>query len=134
MPGYLDQIKQMYPSDTDQRVVDLGSALRHTDYEINEFNEIRSALLSRLRTGQVWLTNQHRRWQASDTTAADNAEFSRVWNGWWELDRRLRADHGFQSCINKPNGICPEGFPCQGCVDVPVPSVVARLELAEVGE
>ena len=89
----------------------------------------RSALLDRLRTGQAWLLDQHQRWQNDDTTAATDAEFSRVWNGWWELDDRLRAEHGFQGCVFGPNGICPEGFPCQGCADLPVPGVVAHLEL-----
>ena len=84
-------------------------------------------LLTRLRIGQVWLLDQHSRWQSGATPAANDAEFSRVWNGWWELDHRLRADYGFQGCIYAPNGVCPEGFPCQGCADIPTPSIVAQL-------
>ena len=87
------------------------------------------ALLDRLRTGQTWLLDQHHPWQNDDTTAVDDAEFSRVWNSWWALDDRLRADYGFQGCIYGPGGACPEGFPCQGCADRLTPSVVAQLEL-----
>jgi len=85
--------------------------------------------LTRLRDGQSWLLDQHSRWQSDDTTSADDAEFSRVWNGWWELDHRLRSDHGFKGCIYKPDGTCPDGFPCQGCADLAVPGVVAQLKL-----
>ena len=85
-------------------------------------------LLTRLRIGQAWLLDQHSRWPG-DTTAANDAEFSRAWNGWWELDRKLRADHGFQGCIYGPDGGCPDGFPCQGCADLAVPGVAAQLEL-----
>ena len=88
-----------------------------------------TVLLTRLRIGQVWLLDQHEHWQSDDTTSADDAEFSRVWNGWWELDRLLRADHGFKGCIYKPDGTCPDGFPCQGCTDLAVPGVAAQLEL-----
>ena len=91
-----------------------------------------TVLLTRLRIGQVWLLDQHSRWQSGDTTAVDDAEFSRVWNGWWELDHRLRADHGFQGCIYGPDSVCPEGFPSQGCADLPTPGVVARLELTGI--
>ena len=87
------------------------------------------ALLIRLRNGQVWLLDQHQRWQNDDPTAATDAEFSRVWNGWWELDRQLRTDHGFQGCIYSPNELCPDGFPCQGCAYLPAPTVVAQLVL-----
>ena len=88
-----------------------------------------TVLLTRLRIGQAWLLDQHSRWLSDDTTAANDAEFSRVWNGWWELDHRLRTDHGFQGCIYDPHGTCPDGFPCQGCADLAVPGVVAQLEL-----
>ena len=88
-----------------------------------------TVLLTRLRIGQAWLLDQHNRWQSGDTTAAADAEFSRVWNGWWELDHRLRADYGFQGCIYGPDGGCPDGFPCQGCADLAVPGVVAQFEL-----
>ena len=88
-----------------------------------------TVLLTRLRNGHEWLLDQHERWLSDDTTSADDAEFSRVWNGWWELDHRLRVDHGFQSCIYGPDGACPDGFPCQGCADLAVPGVVAQLEL-----
>ena len=89
-------------------------------------------LLARLHKGHVWLLDQHQRWQSGDTTAANDAEFSRVWNGWWELDRQLRADYGFQGCIYGPDGVCPEDFPCQGCADLPTPGVVARLQLTGI--
>ena len=39
------------------------------------------ALLGRLRTGQTWLLDQHRRWQAGDTDATDDEAFSKAW-GW----------------------------------------------------
>ena len=89
-----------------------------------------TVLLTRLRIGQSWLLDQHQRWQSDDNTAVDDAEFSRVWNGWWELDHRYRADYGFQGCIYKTDGTCPDGFPCQGCADLPAPTVVAQLVLA----
>ena len=79
-------------------------------------------ILDRLRTGQVWLTSQHQRWQAGDTTAANDAEFSRVWDGWWKLDIRLRSGHRFQGCIHGADGACPDGLPCQFCADVPASS------------
>ena len=88
-----------------------------------------TVLLTRLRIGQAWLLDLHSRWLSDDTTAANDAEFSRVWNGWWELDHRLRADHGFQGCIYAPIGVCPEGFPCQWCADLPTPTIVAQLVL-----
>ena len=89
-------------------------------------------LLARLHKGHGWLLEQHRRWKSIHPSAADDSEFSRVWNGWWELDHRLRADYGFQGCIYAPIGVCPEGFPCQGCADLPTPGVVARLELTGI--
>ena len=88
-----------------------------------------TVLLTRLRVGQSWLLDQHSRWQSDDITSADDAEFSRVWNGWWELEHRLRADHGFQGCIYGSHGVCPDGFPCQGCANLPIPSVVAQVVL-----
>ena len=92
----------------------------------------RDALLDRLRAGQTWLLDQHHRWQTDDTTAVDDAEFSRIWNSWWALDDRLRADHGFQGCIFAPGGACPDGFPCRGCAESPSPGVVAQLELVAI--
>ena len=89
------------------------------------------ALLDRLRTGQRWLTDQHQRWQNNDANAANDAEFSRVWNAWWNLDDQLRADHGFEGCVCGPDEVCPEGFPCQGCAEMPAPAVVAQLALTE---
>ena len=89
-------------------------------------------LMTRLRNGHEWLLDQHEHWQSDDSTAVDDAEFSRVWNGWWKLDHQLRADHGFQGCIYAPDGVCPEGFPCQACADLPTPGVVARLELTGI--
>lgn len=88
-----------------------------------------SAHLARLQAGHIWLVDQHQRWQSGEAAAASDAEFSRVWNGWWELDRRLRSDHGFQGCIYSPEGTCPEGFPCQGCSVALAPSVAAQLAL-----
>ncbi len=85
-------------------------------------------LITRLRNAHQWLLDQHSRWPG-DTTAANDVEFSRAWNGWWELDRWLRADHGLKGCIYKRDGTCPDGFPCQGCADLAVPGVVAQLEL-----
>ena len=134
MPGYLEQIKQLHQGKTNEGINEAGSPQFHLSYEFDEINELRGALLCRLRTGQVWLTSQHQRWQTSDTTAADDAEFSRVWNGWWELDHALRTTHGFQGCIHGPDGACPEGFPCQGCSEISAPGVVAQLELAEMVE
>jgi len=160
MPGYLDKVKELEessqalqgqivddhdvnyhgPDDVDVQVPNPvgdddsglhGDSIQQTlCCEISEISEKRSVLLDRLRTGQVWLLKQHELWQSGDSAAVDDAEFSRVWNGWWELDRRLRVDHGFQGCIYDLNGGCPDGFPCQGCADLPVPSVVAQLELA----
>ena len=91
-----------------------------------------TVLLTRLRNGHEWLLDQHEHWQSDDSTAVDDAEFSRMWNGWWELDHQLRADYGFQGCIYGPIGVCPEGFPCQWCADLPTPGVVARLELTGI--
>ena len=86
-------------------------------------------LITRLRNGHQWLLDQHQRWQSDDNTAADDAEFTRALNGWWELDRQLRADHGFQGCIYSPDVLCPDGFPCQGCAYLLAPTVVAQLVL-----
>ena len=55
-------------------------------------------LIKRLQAGHQWLLEQHRLWQTDDSTAASDSEFSRVWNGWWELDDQLRDEHGFQDC------------------------------------
>jgi len=142
MAGYLDKLREMeqskHGSDTDLR--DPGSGGQSPsndapkgfqlslDCEKSELSEKRSALLDQLRKGQSWLLDQHSRWQSGDTTSADDAEFSRVWNGWWELDHRLRSAHGFKGCIYKPDGTCPDGFPCQGCA-LPTPSIVAQVVL-----
>ena len=56
-------------------------------------------------------------------------KLSKIEHTTWELDQRLRANHGFQGCIYGPDGTCPAGFPCQGCAGVPAPCVVAQLEL-----
>ena len=91
-------------------------------------------LITRLKNGHTWLLDQHQKWQAGDSDAESDEEFSRVWNRWWELDQRLRADHGFQGCVYDPDGTCPEGFPCLGCSDLPAPAVVAQLALeASIG-
>ena len=134
MPGYLDRIKKLQQGETHDGTIEAALRQSHLEYEINEFNEKRSALLARLREGHSWLLDQHRRWQSGDLTAADDAEFSRAWNGWWELDHRLRADHGVRGCIYDPDESCPDGLPCQGCADFPAPAVGAQLELAETSE
>ena len=90
-------------------------------------------LLARLKVGHSWLLLQHGLWQSGDPNAANDAEFSRVWNGWWTLDARLRVNHGFQGCIFGSDESCPEGFPCQGCADAPAPAVGAQLALAGSG-
>ena len=87
------------------------------------------ALLDRLRTGHRWLLDAHKRWQAGDTTAADDTEFSRVWDSWWGLDFRLRAEYGLAGCIYGPSGKCPGDVGCIGCVDALPPAVVAQLAL-----
>ena len=143
MAGYLDKLREMEQSkhgfDTD--LTDPGSGGQSPsndapkgfqlslDREKSELSEKRSALLYQLRKGQSWLLDQHSRWQSADTTSADDAEFSRVWNGWWELDHQLRTDHGFQGCIYGPDGACPDGFPCQGCTDILTSNIVVQLEL-----
>ena len=142
MGGYLDRIKeieQFKQSSPMPREAPIGhpddGLKQPTVYcEISELCEERSALLDRLRTGSRWLADQHQRWQAGDTNAADDAEFSRVWNGWWELDNQLRAGHGFQGCIHAPGGSCPEEFGCHGCTDTPAPAVAAQLALLGVTE
>ena len=90
-----------------------------------------SVLLARLQSGHNWLIDQHQRWQSGDATSVTDEEFSRVWNGWWELDEELRADLGFQGCIYGPEGNCPEGLPCQGCSSIPAPALAAQLALGE---
>ena len=151
MPGYLDKVRKFEQTKQgfgiETRVspfVDPQSGgqgnwedapkgfQQSIDCVISELSEKRSTLAGRLREGYSWLLDQHQRWQSGDTTAADDAEFSRVWNGWWELDHQLRADYAFQGCIYGPDGVCPEGFPCQWCADLPTPGVVARLELTGI--
>ena len=132
MPGYLDQIKQLAQGKANESVNKTGSPQFYLGYEIDEINEVRDTLLGRLRTGQEWLLAQHQRWQNGDTTAADDEAFSRAWNLWWDLDWRLRADHGLAGCIHGVGEKCPESFGCIGCGDVPAPSVVAQLELSEM--
>ena len=153
MPGYLDQIKQIHQTDrtteprgpdngsienerllhdkTNQGKGEVGTPQFHLGYEFNEFNEIRSTILERLRAGQTWLLDQHQRWQSGDTNAASDAEFSRVWNGWWNLDFRLRAEYGLAGCIYGSSDRCPGDFGCIGCVDAPDPALVAHLVLVD---
>ena len=109
MSGYLDKIKKLQQGETQSGTNEAALPQFHLEYEINEFNEIRSALLGRLRKGQHWLLDQHRRWQSGDATAADDAAFSKTWNGWWELDYRLRAEHGLAGCIYA--NLSHRGFP-----------------------
>ena len=92
--------------------------------------ETLETLMARLQLGQTWLLDQHRRWQADDPNVADHAEFSRVWNAWWELDEQLRTGYGLEGCVFGADGSCPDGFPCLGCADLPAPAVVAQLALA----
>ena len=107
---------------------------RYVFNELNEFNgndsDEERCLITRLQAGQTWLLDQHHKWLAGDLTAGSDAEFSRVWNRWWELDQLLRTDYEFQGCVYGDLGTCPEGFPCQGCADLPAPAVVAQLALA----
>lgn len=88
-----------------------------------------AALLYRLRVGSQWLADNHQLWLEDDTTAADDAAFSRAWADWWELDRGLREQHGYTGCIHGPEGDCPEGFSCRGCSEIPGPSAAAQLAL-----
>ena len=90
-----------------------------------------SVLLNRLQKGQGWLLHQHERWLSGNPTAADDAEFSRLWNIWLEIDVRLRSDYGFQRCIHGPSGKCPDGFRCIGCLAAPEPVLVAQLALLD---
>ena len=139
MLNYLEIAKQALIKHTDK-------AERQSKYDVfNEFNNVPRTdqntgrqrdgepeiqeLLKRLQAGHQWLLEQHRLWQTDDSTAASDSEFSRVWNGWWELDDQLRDEHGFQDCVYGPAGKCPDGFPCRGCSDLPAPAVVAQLEL-----
>ena len=110
-----------------QRPFGDGQALRSDLPKTNQFEEQR--LIARLQSGQTWLWDQRRRWQISDLTAACDAEFSRVWNTWWEMDERLRTDYGFLGCVYGPDGSCPDGFPCLGCSELPAPAVVAQLAM-----
>jgi hypothetical protein len=137
MPGYLDRINKLKL--TGQLDTTSNTLIRDNwgNNERNELNERTipintegcSVILDRLLAGQIWLLDQHHQWQASDLTAASDAEFSRAWNAWWELDERLRTDYGFQGCVCGPESTCPDGFPCLGCSDVTTPSVVAQLAL-----
>jgi len=100
--------------------------------ELNQSSEGKfeeHSLITLLRTDQEWLVDQHQKSQSGDYTAASDAEFSRAWNAWWELDERLRTDYGFQGCVCGPESTCPDGFPCLGCSDVTTPSVVAQVAL-----
>ncbi len=129
MPGYLERINKLKMAgklestpNTPSRGGDLGN-------ETNEINEKRPDILDRLHEGHSWLVTHHTSWLMGDSNAASDAEFSRVWNGWWELDRHLRDQYGFKGCISGALG-CPPGFPCQGCADAPTPAVTAQLALA----
>ena len=88
-----------------------------------------ASLLDRLRKGQIWLTAHHAQWIVNGPNAASDTEFSRVWNAWWELDQRLRAEHGFEGCICAPSGKCLGAFQCLGCMEVLTPAAVAQLAL-----
>ena len=120
-PKY-DVFNELNEFDNAPRVNQSTGRLRDGEPEIRD-------LIKRLQAGHQWLLEQHRLWQTNDSTAASDSEFSRVWNGWWELDDRLRDEHGFQDCVYGPAGECPDGFPCRGCSDLPAPAVVAQLEL-----
>ena len=120
-PKY-DVFNELNEYDNARRVDQSTGRLRDGEPEIRD-------LIKRLQAGHQWLLEQHRLWQTNDSTAASDSEFSRVWNGWWELDDRLRDEHGFQDCVYGPAGKCPDGFPCRGCSDLPAPAVVAQLEL-----
>jgi len=90
------------------------------------------AVVGRLQEGQRWLVDQHNRWLSGDPSAATDEEFSRVWNGWWDLDQILRLDHEYVGCIYGQDGHCPDGFPCLGCCASMSPGVVAQLVLMDV--
>ena len=133
MPGYLDRINRLKLNGQLDILPNISVSNKRGKNERNELNEkthgikevdSESVLIARLRAGQTWLLDHHRRWQASDLTAASDSEFSRVWNGWWELDDQLRDEHGFQGCVYGPAGKCPDGFPCRGCSDLPAPAVI----------
>ena len=129
MPGYLERIQKLKKDGTIGTTPNDPINGNSRGNELNEINEIRSGLITRLRTGQTWLLDQHHKWQAGDPTAATDSEFSRVWNAWWGLDRSLREDYGFQGCVFGLDGACPEGFSCRWCADLPAPAVVAQLAL-----
>ena len=143
MGGYLDRIKALEQSDR-SFVESTGGSFKNSgdrpkqlpvDGEISELFEKRSALLDRLRAGQRWLSIQHHLWLSDNpaaNTAAADAEFSRVYRGWWDLDFQLRAKFGLEGCIFAPEGWCTEDFGCIGCVTAPPAAVVAQLSLRSV--
>ena len=92
----------------------------------------RLALLVRLRKGQAWILDQHNRWQADDTTAANDEAFSAAWDGWRKPDSQFRTEYGLAGCIFGPSGQCPGDFGCIGCTEAPTPVVVAQLTLLGV--
>ena len=77
---------------------------------------VSDALVSRLQKGQQWLMVEHLAW-LSDAPAADDQQFSHAFNGWVELEEKLRLD-GYQDCIWGPEKSCPEDSPvlCDACV------------------
>ena len=79
----------------------------------------KAALLDRLRSGSQWLADQHERWLADDTTADNDAAFSKAYAGWFDLEFQFRAKYGLAGCIFGPEGKCSEDFGCIGCVTAP---------------
>ena len=133
MQTYLDIAKQALKQHLCQDQAEDSEPESYVFNELNEFNAADAGgeqkLIARLQVGQTLLLDHHHRWQASDSSAASDAEFSRVWNAWWDLDEQLRTDFEFQGCVFGTVESCPAGFPCQGCADLPAPAVVAQLSL-----
>jgi hypothetical protein len=110
----------------------LAEAMAHKSEIVRELKQYfveEQRLITLLRAEQPWLLDQHDRWQASDSTAASDEEYTQAQNSWWEQDKKLRTIYGFQGCLSGPDDTCPDGFPCLGCSDVTTPSVMAQLAL-----
>jgi len=85
----------------------------------SEFNLSTSSkgLLRRLRAGQRWLTEEHRRWLVDDPQTASDERFIAARTGWDQLERVFRCT-GYTACIWEPDGRCPADAPviCDGCL------------------
>lgn len=91
-------------------------------------------ILSRLRAGQRWLTNQHRLWLGDDSAAASDEEFSRALAAWDALERVFRCT-GYTGCIWGADKHCSEDGPvvCDGCVKEPIEEPPEQLALGVGG-